>query len=177
MVIRTNSDTLSSDPIPSHIYSIHQSLIQQNIITHPEIITCSQQWINKLEKDISNPSKSNRMKRCHYVNHCLICNHLRKQKILSQMNPYRQIILDNDGRNILLTFTLRHHQSHSFEFLQKILNESIGLLRTSRTFSKKVVPFQTSSLCSDWIWNQLEWRVWIFATLPFANRHNKSNAT
>ena len=80
------------------------------------------------------------MKRCHYVNHCLICNHLRKQKVLSQMNPYRQIILDNDGRNILLTFTLRHHQSHSFEFLQKILIESIGLLRTSRTFSKKLFP-------------------------------------
>ena len=123
--IRTNSDTHSSDPIPPYIYSIHQSLIQHNIITHPEIITCSQQWINKLEKDIPNPSKSNRMKRCHYVNHCPICNHLRKQKVLSQMNPYRQILIDNDGRNLLLTFTLRHHQSHTFEFLQKILNESI----------------------------------------------------
>ena len=80
MVIRTISATPSSDPIPPYIYSIHQSLIQQNIITHPEIITCSQQWINKLEKDIPNPSKSNRMKRCHYVNHCPICNHLRKKK-------------------------------------------------------------------------------------------------
>ena len=56
----------------------------------------------------------------------------------SQMNPYRQILLDKDGRNLLLTFTLRHHQSHSFEFLKRILNESIGLLRTSRTFSKKL---------------------------------------
>ena len=139
-VIINNSDTHTSDPIPPYIYSIHQSLIQQNIITHPEIITCSQQWINKLEKDIPNPSKSKRVKRCHYVNHCHICNHLRKQRVLSQMNPYRQILLDNDGRNLLLTFTLRHHQSHSFEFLQKILNESIGLLRTSRTFSKKLFP-------------------------------------
>jgi len=56
------------------------------------------------------------------------------------MTPYRQSLLDNDGRNLLLTFTLRHHQSQSFEFLQKILNESIGLLRTSRTFSKKLFP-------------------------------------
>ncbi len=58
--IRTNSDTPTSDPTPPHIHSIHQSLIQQNIITHPEIITCSQQWIKKEEKDIPNPSKSQR---------------------------------------------------------------------------------------------------------------------
>ena len=138
--IRTNSDTPKSDPIPPHIYTIHQSLIQQNIIIHPEIITCSQQWIKKEEKHISNPSKSNRMKRCHYVNHCPICNHLRKQKVHAEMTPYRQFLLDNVGRNLLLTLTLRHHQSHSFEFLQNILNESIGLLRTSRTFSKKLFP-------------------------------------
>ena len=43
MVIRTNSDTPKSYPIPPHIYSIHQSLIQQNIITHPEIIA----WGNR----------------------------------------------------------------------------------------------------------------------------------
>jgi len=138
--IRTNSDTPTSDPIPDHIYSIHQSLIQQNIITHPEIIHCSEEWINKLEKDIPNPLKSSRLKRCHYVNHCPICNHLRKQRVLSQMNPYRQSLLDNDGRNLLLTLTLRHHKSHSFEFLHRILNESIGLLKTSRTFSKKLFP-------------------------------------
>ena len=140
MVIRTNSDTPTSDPIPPHIYSIHQSLIQQNIITHPEIITCSQQWINRLEKDIPNPSKSNRMKRCHYVNHCPICNYLRKQKVHAEMTPYRQVLLDNGGKNLLLTFTLRHFKSHLLITLQEVLSESIRLLRTSRTFSKKLFP-------------------------------------
>ena len=138
--IRTNSDTPTSDPIPPHIYSIHQSLIQQNIITHPEIITCSQQWIKKEEKDIPNPSKSKRVKRCHYVNHCPICNHLRKQQVHAEMTPYRQVMLDNGGKNLLLTFTLRHFKTHLLITLQEVLSESIGLLRTSRTFSKKLFP-------------------------------------
>ena len=139
MVIRTNSDTPTSDPIPPHIYSIHQSLIQQNIITHPEIITCSQQWINKLEKDIPNPSKSNRMKRCHYVNHCPICNHLLKVKVRKQMNPYRQTLLDNGGRNILITLTLRH-KNHPLEVLHEILTNAVPRLKDSRTWKNKLFP-------------------------------------
>jgi hypothetical protein len=138
--IRTNSDTPTSDPIPPHIYSIHQSLIQQNIITHPEIITCSQQWIKKEEKDIPNPSKSKRVKRCHYVNHCPICNHLRKQKVHAEMNPYRQVLLDNGGKNILLTFTLRHFKSHLLITLQEVLSESIKKLKESRPYSKQLFP-------------------------------------
>ena len=138
--IRTLPDTQSSDPIPDHIHSIHQSLIQQNIITHPEIITCSQQWIKKEEKDIPNPSKSKRVKRCHYVNHCPICNYLRKQKIHAEMNPYRQVLLDNGGKNLLLTFTLRHFKSHLLMTLQEVLSESIKKLKESRPYSKQLFP-------------------------------------
>ena len=127
--IRTLPDTHSSAPIPDHIHSIHQSLIQQNIITHPEIITCSQQWIKKEEKDIPNRSKSQRLKRCHYVNHCPICNHLRKQKVHAEMTPYRQVLLDNGGKNLLLTFTLRHFKSHLLITLQEVLSESIKKLK------------------------------------------------
>ena len=138
--IRTNSDTHSSDPIPLHIYSIHQSLIQQNIITHPEIIRCSREWINKLEKDIPNPSKSQRLKRCHYVNHCPICNHLRKQQVHAEITPYRQVLLDNGGKNLLLTFTLRHFKTHLLITLQEVLSESIRKLKESRPYSKQLFP-------------------------------------
>jgi len=81
--IRTNSDTSSiyeqrgwkrSDPIPPHIYDIHRSLVEEGIITNPPIINCSKQFIRKLEPDIPNPDKPRRIKRCHYVNHCPICN-------------------------------------------------------------------------------------------------------
>jgi len=136
--IRTLPDTTSSDPIPPHIYSIHQSLIQQNIITHPEIIKCSKGWTNKLEKDIPNPFKSQRLKRCHYVNHCPICNHLRKQQVHTQMTPYRQVLLDNGGKNILLTFTLRHIKSHRLVTLQEVLTQSIKKLKESRPYSKQL---------------------------------------
>ena len=138
--IRTNSDTHSSDTIPDHIYSIHQSLIQQNIITRPEVINCSKYWINKLEKDIPNPYKSQRLMRCHYVNHCPICNYFRKQRVHAQMTPYRQVILDNGGKNILLTFTLRHFKTHLLITLQEVLSESIKKLKVSRTYSKQLFP-------------------------------------
>ena len=130
--IRTLPDTQSSDPIPDHIYAIRQSLVEENIITHPEIITCSQQWIKKEEKDIPNPYKSQRLKRCHYVNHCPICNYLRKQKVHAEMTPYRQVLLDNGGKNLLLTFTLRHFKSHRLVTLQEVLSESIKKLKESR---------------------------------------------
>ena len=138
--IRTLPDTQSSDPIPDHIYAIHQSLVEENIITHPEIITCSQQWIKKEEKDIPNPSKSQRLKRCHYVNHCPICNYLRKQKVHAEMTPYRQVLLDNGGKNLLLTFTLRHFKSHLLITLQEVLSESIKKLKESRPYSKQLFP-------------------------------------
>ena len=138
--IRTNSDTHSSNTIPDHIYSIHQSLIEQNIITRTEVINCSKYWINKLEKDIPNPYKSQRLMRCHYVNHCPICNYFRKQRVHAQMTPYRQVILDNGGKNILLTFTLRHIKSHLLVSLQEVLNESINKLKESRPYSKQLFP-------------------------------------
>ena len=88
--IRTNSDTSSiyeqrgwkrSDPIPPHIYDIHRSLVEEGIITNPPIINCSKQFIRKLEPDRPNPDKPRRIKRCHYVNHCPICNNLLEQYV------------------------------------------------------------------------------------------------
>jgi hypothetical protein len=54
--IRTNSER-NSDPVPEYIYDIHQSLVEQSIITHQEIIDCSKYWINKMERDLPNPNK------------------------------------------------------------------------------------------------------------------------
>ena len=56
------------------------------------------------------------------------------------MTPYRQVLLDNGGRNILLTFTLRHIKSHRLVTLQEVLRESIMKLKVSRTYSKHLFP-------------------------------------
>ena len=130
--IRTNSDkmdTQSTDPIPPHIYDIHQSLVEEEVITHPEIIKCSKEWIRKLEPDLPNPDKPRRIKRCHYVNHCPICNHLREQEVDWKMNPHRQVLLDNSGKNVLMTFNLRHNNKSSLQHLQLVLKDSINKLK------------------------------------------------
>ena len=182
--MRTNSDTYSSDPIPPHIHSIHQFLIQQKIITHPGIVNCSQQWIKNEEKDIPNPSKSQRLKRCHYVNHCPICNHLRKHQVHAEMTPYRQVLLDNGGKNILLTFTLRHIKFHFLVTLQEVLTESIKKLKVSSPpWTPSTTPSKTkihqnppnwirsvgSEVCSEDVW----WTDW----QEGRNTKSPSNAT
>ena len=147
--IRTNSDKSSiyedrgwnkSDPIPDHIYDIHQSLVEEGIIIHPEIINCSKQFIRKLEPDLPNPDKPRRIKRCHYVNLCPICANLLEQYVEKQMNPYRQVLLDNGGKNILMTFKLRHNQKSSFKHLQKVLKDSIKKLKDDDIWKRKLFP-------------------------------------
>ena len=135
--IRTNSERISiynqrgwkrSDPIPEHIYDIHKSLVEEGIITHQDIIKCSKEFINKIERDLPNPNKPRRIKRCHYVNRCPICNHLRTLYVEKEMTPYRQVLLDNGGKNILMTFKLRH-KNDSLLKLQNVLKESIKKLK------------------------------------------------
>ena len=149
--MRTNHDTTSSDvykqrgwkrsdPIPEYIYDIHRSLVEEEIITHSEIIKCSKEFIRKLEPDLPNPNKPRRLKRCHYVNRCPICNYLRKEYVHMKSSPYRQRLLDNGGRNLLLTFTLRHLKTHRLVTSQKILVYSIKKLKESRPFSKELFP-------------------------------------
>ena len=147
--IRTNSDKSSiyedrgwnkSDPIPDHIYDIHQSLVEEGIIIHPEIINCSKQFIRKLEPDLPNPDKPRRIKRCHYVNHCPICNNLSEQYVEKGMNPYRQMLLDNGGKNILMTFKLRHNQKSSLKHLQKVLKDSIKKLKDDNIWKRTLFP-------------------------------------
>ena len=36
-----------SDPIPEYIYDIRRSLVEEEIITHSEIIKCSKEFIRK----------------------------------------------------------------------------------------------------------------------------------
>ena len=90
--IKTNTITTSSDvykqrgwkrsdPIPKYIYDIHRSLVEEEIITHLEIIKCSKEFIRKLDPDLTNATKPRRLKRCHYVNLCPICNFLRKEYV------------------------------------------------------------------------------------------------
>ena len=92
--IRTNSDKSSiyedrgwkrSDPVPDHIYDIHKSLVEEEVIIRSEIISCSKQFISKIEKDLPNPDKKRRIKRCHYVNLCPICNNLLEQFVEKQI--------------------------------------------------------------------------------------------
>ena len=146
--IRTNSENTSSevykrrgwkrtDPIPEYIYDIHQSLVEEGIIVRPEIIKCSKEWINKLEKDLPNPYKSKRLKRCHYANRCPICNYLREQQVVNEMSPYRQRLLDAGGKNVLMTFNLRHNQKSSLKHLQWVLKNSIQKLKISKVRKKR----------------------------------------
>ena len=69
--MRTNSDNSSiyeergwkrSDPTPPHIYDIHKSLVEKEVIIRTEIVNCSKQFISKLEPDIPNPDKSKKDK-------------------------------------------------------------------------------------------------------------------
>ena len=148
--MRTNSDTTSSDvykqrgwkrsdPIPEYIYDIHRSLVEEEIITRPEIIKCSKEFIRKLEPDLPNSTKPRRLKRCHYVNRCPICNYLREQQVDNEMNPHRQLLLDNGGKNILMTFKLRHNND-SLPKLQYVLKNSIKKFKDSDIFKRMLFP-------------------------------------
>ena len=148
MTIRTNSERLSiynqrgwkrSDPIPEHIYDIRKSLVENHIITHTEIIKCSIEFISKIERDLPNPNRPRRLKRCHYVNRCPICNHLRTLYVEKEMTPYRQVLLDNGGKNILMTFKLRH-KNDSLLKLQNVLKESIKKLKDDNIWKNKLFP-------------------------------------
>ena len=55
-------------------------------------------------------------------------------------SPFRQRLLDNGGRNLLLTFTLRHQKTHRLVTSQKILVYSIKKIKESRPFSKELFP-------------------------------------
>ena len=88
--IKTNSDTSSlyadmgwnkSDPVPYHIYNIGQSLVENKIITHQEILKCSTEFIVKIEKYLPIKSRPRWIKRCHNINHCPICNYLREEEV------------------------------------------------------------------------------------------------
>ena len=148
MTIRTNSERLSiynqrgwnkSDPIPDYIYDIRKSLVENNIITHAEIIKCSTEFIRKIERHLPNPNRPRRLKRCHYVNRCPICNHLRTLYVEKEMTPYRQTILDNGGKNILMTFKLRH-KNDSLLKLQNVLKESIKKLKDDNIWKNILFP-------------------------------------
>ena len=149
--VRANTNTTSSDvykqrgwkrsdPIPEYIYDIHRSLVEEEIITHPEIIRCSKEFIRKLDPDLTNATKPRRLKRCHYVNLCPICNFLRKEYVHMKSSPFRQRLLNNGGRNLLLTFSLRHQKTHRLMTSQKILVYSIKKIKESRLFSKELFP-------------------------------------
>jgi hypothetical protein len=146
--MRTNSDTASlyaergwnkSDPIPDHIYDIRKSLVEKKIITHSEIIKCSTEFIKKIERDLPNPKKPKRIKRCHYVNRCPICDHLRTLYVEKEISPYRQVILDNGGKNILMTFKLLH-KNDSLLKLQFVLKESIKKLKDDNIWKRRLFP-------------------------------------
>ena len=147
--MRTNSDKSTiyedrgwkrSDPVPDHIYEIHKSLVEEEVIIRSEIVNCSKHFIKKLEPDIPNPEKPRRIKRCHYVNLCPICNNLLEQYVEKQMNPYRQVLLDNGGKNILMTFKLRHNQKSSLKHLQKVLKDSIKKLKDDNIWKRTLFP-------------------------------------
>ncbi len=148
--IRTKPDTTSSDvykqrgwkrsdPIPEYIYDIHRSLVEEEIITHSDIIKCSKEFIRKLEPDLPNPNKPRRLKRCHYVNRCPICNYLREQQVDNEMNPHRQRLLDQGGSNVLMTFKLRHNND-SLPKLQYVLKNSIKKFKDSDIFKRMLFP-------------------------------------
>ena len=56
------------------------------------------------------------------------------------MNPYRLILLDNGGKNILMTFKLRHNQKSSLKHLQKVLKDSIKKLKDDNIWKRTLFP-------------------------------------
>ena len=148
MTTKTYSERLSiynqrgwnkSDTIPDYIYDIRKSLVDNKVITHTEIIKCSTEFISKIERELPNPNKPKRIKRCHYVNRCPICNHLRTLYVEKEMIPYRQVIRDNGGKNILMTFKLRHNNDSLLK-LQNVLKESIKKLKDDNIWKNKLFP-------------------------------------
>jgi|TARA_B110000305_G_C19393830_1_gene616354 hypothetical protein len=55
------------------------------------------------------------------------------------MTPYRQVLLDNGGKNILMTFKLRH-KNDSLLKLQNVLKESIKKLKDDNIWKNKLFP-------------------------------------
>ena len=148
MAISTYSEKLSvysqrgwnkSDLIPDHIYDIRKSLVENKIITHADIIKCSTEFIRRIERDFPNPKKPKRIKRCHHFNKCPICDHLRTLYVEKELAPYCQVILDNGGKNILMTFKLQYN-NHSLLILQKVLKDSIKKLKDDNIWKNKLFP-------------------------------------
>jgi len=55
------------------------------------------------------------------------------------MTPYRQVLLDNGGKNILITFKLRH-KNDSLLKLQNVLKESIKKLKDDNIWKNILFP-------------------------------------
>ena len=73
------------------------------------------------------------------MNYCPICNYLREQQVYNEINPYRQLLLDNGGKNILMTFKLRHNND-SLPKLQYVLKNSIKKFKDSDIFKRMLFP-------------------------------------
>ena len=56
------------------------------------------------------------------------------------MNPCRQVLLDNGGKNILMTFKLRHNQKSSLKHLQMVLKSSIKKLKDDNIWKRTLFP-------------------------------------
>ena len=56
------------------------------------------------------------------------------------MNPYRQVLLDNGGKNVLMTFNLRHNNKSSLQHLQSVLKDSINKLKDDNIYKRKLFP-------------------------------------
>lgn len=58
---------------------------------------------------------------------------------LSKM-VFIEVLLDNGGKNILMTFKLRHNQKSSLKHLQMVLKSSIKKLKDDNVWKRKLFP-------------------------------------
>ena len=117
------------------IYEIHQSLVQENIITKQSIRECSTKR-GMFEIDyINRKPHYKRILRCRNDNGCPICSYKRDREIFARVSPYVDTIKKYDGDIHLLTFNLRHNPSHTLKDLQEVLHKSV-------THFKKTYPYK-----------------------------------
>ena len=120
----------------STIYAIHQSLVNENIITNQKVRECSTTR-GLFEIDYVNRKPYyKRILRCRNDNGCPICSYKRDRILFARVSPYVETIKKYDGDIHLLTFNLRHNPSHQLKDLQEVLHKSVKQFRKTYPYKK-----------------------------------------
>ena len=119
--------------------ALHQSLIQHQIITHPEILKCGTYYTKE--------RWDHYRKQCGNIKQCPICRTREIHGLINQFKEEQEQCFMDGGSLYMITGTLRHKNTDSLKFLQSKLEKSIKNLKNQGEWRKlqkqKNIPTRT----------------------------------